>query len=358
MRRSEFRSDPPNAETGENWVRAWLLEYLVCLECTERLRSVPEIEADEDLETGTLRCERCGATYPVVRGIPRMSGTTVDRGKQRTADAFGWQWQEFEHVYQNQTSLEAEFLDWIAPLDSAFFKDKVVLDAGCGMGRFSVAAAGLGAERVIGVDLSESVEAAHHFSRHLNSVAIVQADLYHLPFRNPFDFAFSIGVIHHLPDPKSGIASIGKHVKPGGSLFAWVYGRENNGWIVNAVNPIREHFTSRLPRRGLQALSLAITAVVQPTLRLYRPRQRHGLGRFLPYYAYMYWLSKYGFRHNLVVIFDHLVAPTAFYVRREEFRAWFEQAGFPRIDISARNDNSWRGHGWRRDDVTEEPSNR
>jgi len=216
-------------------------------------------------------------------------------------------------------------------------------------GLVAPSAAGLGAGRVIGVDLSESVEAAGHFSRDLSNVAIVQADIYRLPFRDPFDFAFSIGVIHHLPDPAAGIASVAKHVKMGGSLFAWVYGYENNEWIVNVVNPIRERFTSRLPRRALYALSWAITAVVQPFLRLYRPEKRTDVGRFLPYYPYMHWLSQYDFRHNLVVIFDHLVAPTAFYVKRDELRSWFERAGFPRMEISARNANSWRGHG-RRDE--------
>lgn len=332
-------------------MRSWLLEYLVCPDCGEFLQATPEIAADEDLETGTLTCRGCAAAFPIVRGVPRMAGSVTDLDKQRTTDAFGWQWQEFEHVYANQSSMQAEFLDWVAPLDAAFFSGKLVLDAGCGMGRFSVSAAGLGAGRVIGVDLSESVEAARHFSRDLPDVAIVQADIYRLPFRDPFDFAFSIGVIHHLPDPEAGIASVAKHVKPGGSLFAWVYGYENNEWIVNIVNPIRERFTSRLPRRALHALSWAITAVVQPVLRLYRPEKRTDLGRFLPYYPYMHWLSQYDFRHNLVVIFDHLVAPTAFYVKREELRSWFERAGFPRMEISARNNNSWRGHGRRAEEA-------
>jgi len=333
-------------------MRSWLLDYLVCPACGETLRATPQIGPDEDLETGTLACAGCGATYQVVRGIPRMAGTVVDVDKQRTTEAFGWQWQEFEHVYENQAGIEAEFLDWVAPLDASFFNGKLVLDAGCGMGRFSVAAAGLGARRVVGVDLSQSVEAARHFTRDLSNVAIVQADIYNLPFRDPFDFAFSIGVIHHLPNPEAGIASVAKHVKPEGSLFAWVYGYENNEWIVKLVNPIRERFTSRLPRRALYALSWAITAVVQPALRLYRPAHPAGLGRFMPYYSYMHWLSKYDFRHNLVVIFDHLVAPTAFYVKRDELVAWFERAGFPRIEITARNENSWRGHG-RREDVVD-----
>ena len=114
------------------------------------------------------------------------------------------------------------------------------------MGRFTAGAARLGAHRVIGIDLSVSVEAARQFTSHLPNTGIVQADLYQLPFKSPFDLVFSIGVIHHLPDPPAGLNAIGKHVQPDGLLFAWVYGYENNGWIRNVVNPIRERITARL----------------------------------------------------------------------------------------------------------------
>jgi hypothetical protein len=118
------------------------------------------------------------------------------------------------------------------------------------------------------------------------------------------------------------------------------------------VNPIRESLSSRLPRRALYAVSFALTAVLQPVLKLlYRPTGvfplMRGLQRLLPYRAYFNWLAEYEFRHNHHVIFDHLVAPTAFYIRQEEFEAWFARAGFQRWTLSWRNQNSWRGLGQR-----------
>src|SRR3712207_6743208 len=85
--------------------------------------------------------------------------------KQRTVDAFGWQWQEFDQFHPDVATYEAQFLDWVAPLTPDSFPGKLVLDAGCGMGRFSAVAARLGAERVIGIDLSDSVEAAREIGR-------------------------------------------------------------------------------------------------------------------------------------------------------------------------------------------------
>ena len=89
---------------------------------------------------------------------------------------------------------------------------------------------------------------------------------------------FSIGVIHHLPDPPAGLKAIGKHVQPDGLLFAWVYGYENNGWIRNVVTPIRERITARLPRRrSLHAFLRAdYRAAINPLHALPHPA-RHSI---------------------------------------------------------------------------------
>ena len=329
-------------------MRTWLLDYLVCPACKGTLDCTPDAGGQDDIETGTLTCTHCGKAYPIVRGIPRMLPPDMQPEQQQTSDAFGWQWQEFNRLHADWATYEDQFLDWVAPLQPAFFRDKVVLDAGCGMGRFTAGATRLGAQRVIGIDLSASVEAAHRFTAHLPNAAIVQADLYQLPFKSPFDLAFSIGVIHHLPDPPAGLKAIGKHVQTDGLLLAWVYGYENNGWIRNVVNPIRERITARLPRGGLYSLSYALTIVLQAALHtLYRAGPGTALSRWLPYYSYLHWLAQFNIRHNHCVVFDHLGAPTTHYVRKDEFRSWFERAGFAEVTLTWRNRNSWRGLGRR-----------
>ena len=103
--------------------------------------------------------------------------------------------------------------DWIWPIEPAFFKDKLVLDAGCGIGRHAFFAAAYGAKEVIGIDLSDAVDTAFENVGHLPNAHIVQADIYDPPFRRAtaggdFDFIYSIGVLHHLPDPESGLRSL------------------------------------------------------------------------------------------------------------------------------------------------------
>jgi SAM-dependent methyltransferase len=294
---------------------------------------------------GTLRCLGCSKEYPILRGVPRLLDGAVSQEQEATADAFGYEW---THFSQLEATYEDEFLDWIKPVGKAFFRDRIVLDGGCGKGRHAALAAAFGAKDVIGVDISDAVDAAFANTRDLPNVHVVQADIYKLPFEASFDYAYSIGVLHHLPDPKAGFHSLVRHLKPGGRMSAWVYGQEGNGWITHLVSPVRTLLTSRLPRALTKALSFCIAVPMQLALKiLYRPvNQRLPAIRGLLFYNdYLYSISGFSFRENYSTVFDHLVAPTAFYISRQEFARWFEEAGLLNVDISWRNRNSWRGTG-------------
>ena len=76
---------------------------------------------------------------------------------------------------------------------------------------------------------------------------VLRASVYELSFEDHFDLAFSIGVIHHLQDPGRALQRMARAVKPGGRVLIWVYGRENNGWLVSVLNPLRRMLFSRLP---------------------------------------------------------------------------------------------------------------
>jgi uncharacterized protein YbaR (Trm112 family)/SAM-dependent methyltransferase len=330
-----------------------LLQYLVCPVCKEKLDCFPTNFAKEEIIDGKLICRECHYTYPILRGVPRMLRDSISVDKKETSEAFGWEWQQF-HTLHSVEDYKTQFLDWIYPIRSEFFTDKVILDGGCGMGRFALIASIFGAKDVIAIDISDAVESAYHNVHELTNVHVVQGDIYQLPLRcaprSQIDFAYSIGVLHHLPQPEAGFHSILKHIRPGGSIFGWVYGRENNDWLIHFVNPLREGLTSRFPRGMLYTLSYFTTLGLHPFLKLIvRPVNQmpalSGLKKLILYNEYLSWLSQYGFRHTHHVIFDHLVAPTAYYIHRAEFAAWFERAHLSEVFISARNNNSWRGYG-------------
>ena len=327
-------------------MRERLLSYLVCPACEGSLDLSVSRSEDGEIMEGELRCAACSKSFPITSGVPRFANLDqVESDKRATAAGFGWQWQ---HFTQTDERYAEQFLGWIAPVTAEFFCDKVVLEGGCGKGRHTQLAAHWGARDVIGIDLSVAVDTAFAATRSLQNAHIIQADIYQLPLARKFDYAFSIGVLHHLPDPRSGFLSLASKVKPGGHISAWIYGAENNEWITRWVNPLREKITSRIDQRALLQVSKVPAACLYLATKLvYGPLNRGGssLAKHLFYNDYLSSISAFGWREQHTIVFDHLVAPTAFYISREDFETWWRDLGASDVAISWHNKNSWRGTG-------------
>lgn len=220
---------------------------LRCPECGGALAAKPRGVGDGLAREGRLVCVGCAAAFPVVRGVPRFVA-----GPAGYAASFGIQWTRYEvqrpqedlTVFLAKTGLSAETL-----------KDRLVLDAGCGSGRYAAVAASLGG-RVIAVDLTDAVERAREICADRPDVQVVQADLLRLPFApETFDAVYSIGVLHHTADTRTAFDALVRLLKPGGWLAAWVY--RKNTWPQEAVNSSLRAVSSRLPDRVLHRLAVA-----------------------------------------------------------------------------------------------------
>ena len=331
-----------------------LLDYLVCPACRGKMTCIADETSEStyqrlvDIITGKLAC-KCGNVYPIVRGIPRMTIGVSSKIKEHTSKNFGWEWCCFKSLAHDLPNSRTQFLEWVKPLHPEYFKGKIVVDAGCGMGRWSMVVSELGAKEVLAFDLSDSVEAARENLISYPNVHVIQADIYSLPFRRDqqaqVDSIYSIGVLHHLPDPEDGFQCLARLLRAGGGIFSWVYGRENNEWIVRYINPIRKHVTARLPSVVLYWLSFALACLLQPVLKVAYKNNRYYRTERLPYYPYLSWLAKYGFKHTHHVIHDHLTAPLAEYVTRDDYQRWFSNAGLVNVILIQRNANSWSGYG-------------
>lgn len=323
-----------------------LLQYICCPKCKSAFALENAEARDGEIFSGELRCSGCSKTYRITNFVPRILDAAEDEPVQRTAENFGNQWTTFKEMHD---TYREQFLDWLHPLTETDFKDKVVLDAGCGMGRLLAQAASFGAREVIGIDLSHATDTARVIVKDFPNAHVIQCNIMELPFDRPFDMFYCIGVVHHMPDPEGGFRSLTRALKPGGIAQTWVYGYENNEWLVNYVNPVREKITSRLPIWMLYPISFLIAIGLHPAAKLfYGPAGKFNIGfakKILPYYSYIYWLSGRNFRHNHHVIYDHLTAPIAYYIKRDDFAGWFERAGLKNVRITPRNDNSWRGVG-------------
>ena len=212
-----------------------VLSVLRCLECLGHL----------DPETSGLVCVDCGRKYPVVNGVARF----VDQ--QQYARSFGFQWKIYART---QLDTEECNLSEVAfrrrtGFASEDFAGKLVLDVGCGMGRFAEIATRWGAN-VVGVDLSLATEVAAR-NLHDRDATILQADVFRLPFApESFDFIYSIGVLHHTPDCERAFKALPRLLKPAGRIAVWLYSGYNP-WY--RMSDLYRKITRRLPPRLLHA---------------------------------------------------------------------------------------------------------
>ncbi len=324
-----------------------LLEFLACPHCGyEIYLAFVEKRDDNEIIEGILSCKNCAREFKISRGVPRFADLSkIEEDKAETAENFGWQW---THFTQEDTRYAEQFLGWLQPVKKEFFADKIVIEGGCGKGRHTKLAAEWGAKEVVGVDLGDGVETAFALTRHLPNAHIVQADIFKLPFKKSFDYAFSVGVLHHTPNPKEAFISLASKVKHGGNISAWIYGAENNEWITSYVDPVRTGFTSKMSQPTLFQLSkLPTLALYLSTKLLYRPANSllPSIAKRLFYNDYLNHLGTFGWREQHNIVFDHLVAPTAFYISKPDFETWWNEIHAENVQVIWHNQNSWCGFG-------------
>lgn len=316
------------------------LEYLRCPVTGSKLTLLPAAitDADRHVMTGELQTVD-GHRYQIIEGVPHLRPGGVEKIKQDTADRFAEEWTRWSEL---RDYYERQFLGWVAPVTRDDFRGKVVFEGGCGKGRHTAVVAGFGAKAVVSVDLGQSAYVAFKHTRALPNAHVVIGDLLQPPVGQVFDLAFSVGVIHHLPDPARGFASLASKVKPGGRVVVWVYGQENNEWITRFVDPVRKSLTARLSPDVLRRLSAPPSAVLWGAIKLLYKPDAEGHGPKLPYGDYFASMHDFPFDEIHSIVFDQLVTPVAFYLRGDEVKQWFEK-GFSDVEVRWHREYSWTG---------------
>jgi len=320
-----------------------LLDFLACPKCGgDILMSYASKYEGNEIMEALLSCKKCLREYKVKRGVPRFVDISKIE-KAQTAKNFGWEWNRFDQIDERY---EEQLLSWLQPVKPSFFEGKVILEGGCGKGRHTLIAAKWGAKEIVAVDLSDAVEAAFEKTRHLPNVHIIQAGIFKLPLKRKFDYALSIGVLHHTPSPKDAFISLASRVKENGAISVWVYGAENNEWIIKYVSPIREKITSKMSSELLYHFSKIPTLFLFAASKLiYKPLGNTTFGKKLFYRDYIIYISRFGWREQHHIVFDHLTAPIAVYISRQEFESWWEAIRAKDVQITWHNKNSWCGFG-------------
>ena len=253
-----------------------------------------------------------------------LSDTALESG---SPDRFGYAWDIYSDILPIH---ERQFDGWTSVLPDGAWKDATFLDVGCGMGRNGFWAIKKGARRGRAIDVdNRSLNAAKRNLQDVD-VSVEFESVYDLAEENEYDIAFSIGVVHHLSNPDLAVANMKKAVKPGGTVLVWLYGYENNEWIVRWFDPFRRTLFSKLPLSFVYFLSLFPTAMLWLLLRT-------GFG-LLEYHKLLRDIS---FGHLRSIVFDQMIPQIAKYYRHSEVLDLLARAGLEDIRIVAVNDMSW-----------------
>lgn len=265
-----------------------------------------------------------------------------------TIDSFGEEWQRF---YQFEAAelerIGQEYFDIVS--EEMLNKDSKVLDIGCGSGRWSKYVSSR-AGFVEAIDPSEAVLVATEVLKGVDNVRITQAGIDEIPFEdNSFDFAFCLGVLHHLPNTAEALKKCVDKVKPNGYFLTYLYySLDNRGMayrmIFKASNLIRQ-VVSRLPFR-LKAVVCDVLAVIlyMPFVVLGRVLSRIPLlKRVVPMLPLSYYRDKsfYIIRNDAL---DRFGTPLEKRYSKAEIQVMMEEAGLTDIQFS-KNAPYWHGVG-------------
>lgn len=258
-----------------------------------------------------------------------------DRLGARTIADFGEQWTSYPGTDGFFGSAEL-FNDFLNPLASdRDFAGCRVAEIGAGNGRFVNVVAAAGAAHIIAVEPSKAMRVLReNTARFGDRITYLEATGEKLPASGDLDYVYSIGVLHHIPDPDPVVAAAFRALRSDGTFVVWLYGREGNGLYLLFSRSLRT-FTRRLPHRGLEL----VVAALYPVLRLYM-----ALCRFipLPLAAYMRRvLLPLTPAARRLVIYDQLNPAYAKHYTQDEARELLARAGFGQIRLHHRHGISW-----------------
>jgi len=258
-----------------------------------------------------------------------------DRVAERTIADFGQQWTAYRDnsgYYGSLELLRDMFGPLLSPEDLA---GRRVLEIGSGTGRIAAMLLAAGVAHVTAVEPSPAFDVLReNLQPHADRVTFLRLTGDAVPPGADVDFVFSIGVLHHIPDPDPVVRAAYAALRPGGRLGIWLYGREGNGFYLSLLTPLRA-VTRRLPH----ALLAALVRVIDLPLVAYV-----GLCRVLPLPLGGYMrevVSRLDPAKRRLTVYDQLNPAYAKYYTRDEATSLVTRAGFKDVNVYHRHGYSW-----------------
>jgi len=314
--------------------------------------------ADGHIVSGTLYNKN--AEYRIIKGIPRFVNESFykrligDSEENQTAGSFGNKWNEKRHQkfgYRRGDikSLREQFLallgcQTISQLKDILGKTKRTLNAGCGVAWSEYLFNYNSKTQRHCMDISLSVETAYKKTRCFDNVIVSQASIFDLPYPDEtFDVIYSLGVIHHTPNPRRALQILAKKLMPGGLIGIYIYNKKP--LIREIVDKEIRELTTKMSyeecmdfSKKMRKLGKALNDIKQPLIikddieLLGVKRGKYKIHRFIYDYFLKCWYDqKQDTKYADLVNQDWYHPYYASHHTKEEVIAWFKEAGIKRL---------------------------
>ena len=337
-----------------------LLKFLKCPITKTDLRFVLISEFEKnylgeqvtEIQEGLLFSET-GFVFPIIDGIPRMllesmydyadflSRHVPDyhvikenvekefkgllnyciQKNRKTKISFEFEWsflnaEKKDRIWHDDTSkLSAIFMNEVGE-SSAYFKEKSVIDVGCGHGVMTTKIAEL-SHLAIGVELSRAVENAY-LRNQVKNAWYIQGDLQYLPFEEvSFDVVYSSGVIHHTNNTELSLLLIEPLLKSGGKICLWLYHPQQK--IVHKAILLLRKGTRRLP---LKLSFILLSVFVFPITFLVKKIKRKNAPNY---------------REEIIDLLDIFTPEFRFEIPQDLASIWLRHKKYDKVQITTRN---------------------
>jgi len=239
---------------------------------------------------------------------------------KQTIKGFGYEWTKWgniKNLYRDESELIWEFNRYGIP--DEFFKGKIVLDAGCGMGRYSYVAVSKKNPKIIySIDPGDGVENAKKLEERYKNIKVKRANIFNLPFKdNFFDSIMSIGVLHHTGNTEKAFQILAKKLKKGGKLFVMLY--DYPVWYKKLWFIFIRFFTTKMNQKFLYSYCRFWCAL-------------KFIPRWIKYALTGYKIQKY--ERNVADTFDWYCCPHQDFMSRQEIIDMYKRNGFKDITVT------------------------
>lgn len=272
--------------------------------------------------------------------MSEFTNSTRSNKDDRVVAGFGDEWSRFPQDALSDEERDRIFNDYfkIFPWEK-LPRDAVGADIGCGSGRWALVVAPRISYLHV-VDASqEALNVAKKNLEKQTNVGFHQASVDELPIMDEsLDFAYSLGVLHHVPDTVAALRSISKKLKDGAPFLVYLYYAFDNrpGWfrlLWKSSDRIRAG-VSRLPMGIRYALSQIIAVLAYwPLARLAKILEKLGILPDAWPLAYYRDKSLYVMRTDALDRFGTRLEQR---FSKQDIRKMLEEAGFKEVQFSAR----------------------